>query len=1141
MVMSVPAVGLSVLNGPEDAVIDIVFVHGLQGHPQNTWTWKPKDTSNKPESSRRHPKVDKKGRRSILRSVFSRSGRASSSRPNSPSTDGDTDEHGPDEDPAVYWPRDLLAADFPTARVMTFGYNTIVTEGYRAANQASLFAHARDLLYALEAKRRSAPDRPLVFIAHSLGGILTKEVLRRSEVDLDIKIKRVFESTIGVFFMGTPHRGSQEWASFGEGMAKLLSFLGGVDVNLQIVHSLLPTGPELDLCRESFAAQWAKRGDSLTVRTFQESKGLTGVTWGGMNKLIVPPDSSSLDHPSQRSRTINADHRMMCRFCGPDDPGYTMVKEDIAELVQQAEKRTSKLIVPINHVGWSSPSLTAIQSDIGQPVSDSYDEEIFKKCLDSLWFTEMEYRRSQIDSPHPETSKWLFAEEKYMTWFEHLKCEEHQGLLWIKGKPGAGKSTLMKKAFNDASAQEPLTGGIYASFFFHSRGNVELQKTSLGLFRSLWHQLLRSDEVFRSKFMARFLAKPTPPDNQAQSIWTLEELKDLFREALTKHVRPVMLFIDGLDECVETEIRDLVNFFRKLTTTATSNGARLSVCLSSRHYPHITVSNCPEITVEDENQDDISLYVHAQLFPEEQKGMYAEIREQIVRRAGGIFLWTVLVVRILLEDFDSGMGANPASLQERLDTVPSRLEELFLDLFKHTKGNDLKTTVFLIQVVLFASSPLKDGEMAQCLSFGLNTYHSLQEWKSSSTYIADWKAFEKRVRFLSRGLVEITSDHTVQFIHQSVRDFFLGQRGIKLLDKDLEADPAGKSHLAIIMSFLNLMRTKELSCLDSITDAQLWYMRGFTMNWFITTDKGRADSEHIGDLFPHQILFLWNDFDGCRLAWYVGRNIMKQLTAADKVEAPLKPALDLLLHSKDAIWSRVKTAISITAAEKGKLPNPPRISPVLDAFVDANMVKFVKVLLSLGAEVNEQNTDTKPLLITAAKRWEPEDLEVLLANGAKSDVRDSSGRTILHVFAERDHEDGVLKALSLGIDINALNRMRRTALHSTVLNGFTRLSEILLDRKANIDAKDGDMRTPLCLAVMRDDAQHVALLIKHGADLGARDLNGETVWDAAKSRPRSLITVERLEELSGKPAEFTRSHDDVDTEPMSNIRDSLEF
>jgi alpha-beta hydrolase superfamily lysophospholipase len=68
---------------------------------------------------------------------------------------------------------------------MTFGYNTNITQGYEAANQGNIFSYTRDLLYGLKVKRRQIPNRDLVFIAHSLGGILVKEVLRRSEVDPD--------------------------------------------------------------------------------------------------------------------------------------------------------------------------------------------------------------------------------------------------------------------------------------------------------------------------------------------------------------------------------------------------------------------------------------------------------------------------------------------------------------------------------------------------------------------------------------------------------------------------------------------------------------------------------------------------------------------------------------------------------------------------------------------------------------------------------------------------------------------------------------------------------------------------------------------------------------------------------------------
>jgi len=52
----------------------------------------------------------------------------------------------------------------------------------------------------------------------------------------------------------------------------------------------------------------------------------------------VPPDSSTLDHPGQRARTIDADHIEMVKFSGKCDKAYEMVKEDIEVLVSNAEK-----------------------------------------------------------------------------------------------------------------------------------------------------------------------------------------------------------------------------------------------------------------------------------------------------------------------------------------------------------------------------------------------------------------------------------------------------------------------------------------------------------------------------------------------------------------------------------------------------------------------------------------------------------------------------------------------------------------------------------------------------------------------------------------------------------------------------------
>jgi protein SERAC1 len=157
-------------------------VHGLQGHPQKTWSCKrvePEPTrppsaldvprSSTPTSNRSSP--PEPSRKNFLR-IFSFQRRSPNMRSVDIGLGQDGDISGTD---FVYWPRDLLPTDCPKARIMTWGYDTVVTKGIAdPTNKSNIFAHARDLLFALGRERPQ--DRPLVFVAHSLGGIVVKEV-----------------------------------------------------------------------------------------------------------------------------------------------------------------------------------------------------------------------------------------------------------------------------------------------------------------------------------------------------------------------------------------------------------------------------------------------------------------------------------------------------------------------------------------------------------------------------------------------------------------------------------------------------------------------------------------------------------------------------------------------------------------------------------------------------------------------------------------------------------------------------------------------------------------------------------------------------------------------------------------------------
>lgn len=92
-----------------------------------------------------------------------------------------------------------------------------------------------------------------------------------------------------------------------------------------------------------------------------------------------------------------------------------------------------------------------------------------------------------IKNAHVKTCKWLLKNSEYVDWLNPTKLGEHYGFLWIKGKPGTGKSTLMKFALTNA--RKAMEDTIVILFFFNARGE-DLEKATIGTYWSLLLQLL---------------------------------------------------------------------------------------------------------------------------------------------------------------------------------------------------------------------------------------------------------------------------------------------------------------------------------------------------------------------------------------------------------------------------------------------------------------------------------------------------------------------------------------------------------------------------------------------------------------------------------------------------------------------------
>lgn len=148
----------------------------MKGHPKKTWgrgsdadglktTNHGKKKANK---GKKRSKGTKKPAPVPARSVFGRfrpswpAGRSRKPSSSSPP-------------PKPFWPYEFLVDEVPEARIWTYGYNANVTEGFlQACNQNSIPQHGQDL--AVKFERDVENDDPVIFVAHSLGGIVVKDV-----------------------------------------------------------------------------------------------------------------------------------------------------------------------------------------------------------------------------------------------------------------------------------------------------------------------------------------------------------------------------------------------------------------------------------------------------------------------------------------------------------------------------------------------------------------------------------------------------------------------------------------------------------------------------------------------------------------------------------------------------------------------------------------------------------------------------------------------------------------------------------------------------------------------------------------------------------------------------------------------------
>jgi triacylglycerol esterase/lipase EstA (alpha/beta hydrolase family) len=172
------------------------------------------------------------------------------------------------------WLESILPDKIPYARIMTFGYNSAIAF---SSSEAMLEDKSMELINRLSMKRSSVAigsTRPIVFVCHSLGGILVKRALILAhERSSDIHYRSLLDNTKAIAFLGVPHRGADAawWATFAANSLKGATL--GMTTHTALVKDLEKASPTL----ATISKQFVDRGKSLKIYTFYETRKLSGI------------------------------------------------------------------------------------------------------------------------------------------------------------------------------------------------------------------------------------------------------------------------------------------------------------------------------------------------------------------------------------------------------------------------------------------------------------------------------------------------------------------------------------------------------------------------------------------------------------------------------------------------------------------------------------------------------------------------------------------------------------------------------------------------------------------------------------------------------------------------------------------------
>ncbi|KAF5694443.1 ankyrin repeat domain-containing protein [Fusarium denticulatum] len=728
-----------------------------------------------------------------------------------------------------------------------------------------------------------------------------------------------------------------------------------------------------------------------------------------------------------------------------------------------------------------------------------------------------EWYKDRVEEKVEGTCMWFLEHDHFQTWLN-----QESGPLLVSADPGCGKSVLAKYLVDHGL---PRSATICYFFFKDQDQNTVRQALC-----ALLHQLFSVKPLLIEHAMPQFRKDGQGLINSTESLW-----KILRSATKDPQAGSVVLVIDALDECAESEFADLMRNVESQFRSDQSGYGKLKYLLTCRPYDQILskfrvlLDVFPNIHIPgEEKSETISQEVnHVITFRINQLAMKkrftTEIKNHLQKRlqeaTHRTYLWVYLVFDYLQKrDFKKTLKG----IQSAVATLPTTVNEAYEQILNKTNKDPMVRKV--LSIILAASRPLTLSEMNVAVNI---------DDKSRSVDdidLEDDEDFKVRLRSWC-GLFVSIHQGSIYFIHQTAREFLL-------------ADSASPNTLASELHWHHSITTRQAHAV--LAKLCVLYLNFFNSNGGLLIDID-GEASHCADRYP----FL----DYSAEAW--GTHFRKAEFIDDNMIIPFALSICDTSSKGYSVWFRIywkssgwattewftdlmiasyfghRVIVKLLLEKGGEIEARDSVygqTPLSWAAQDGHEA-VVKLLLDRGADIEAKDGHGQTPLFWAAYGGHEAVVKLLLDRGADIEAKDSRyGRTPLSWAAQDGHEAVVKLLLDRGADIEVKDsRYGETPLLRAAENGHEAIVKLLLEKGADIEAKDGYGQTPLLRAAQDGHKAVVKLLLDRGADIEAKDGYGQTPLLRAAENGHEAIVKLLLEKGADTAAADNDGHHYIQT------------